>query len=594
MSLQSNPQQSTTVYTQPTSEEEKKYYSTHSRKRMVYGLIMTVLQAIHAALAIPAWDASFQDMLSKVPSLLPLSVWLAAGALITFHALFRVTWETYWYDKWDKDTRTDSSIWIPAAIMILLLWADKQGAQRFLAKQINPIAERQVEPVNEQHKIDMAEIQQSYDKNKAEISSTYRDKERAATLPYDRQLKSLRNRRAEDKEERRAINAQIASLEAQRDKALAPVLSERGDKLKQALETYTQDKKNQSGWHDQRILDIASHNTAENHRFVSELGNTHTYGWIISAVLLFLISALGYARVRINVRSGILPLRNYTLLDAHGSALERIWTAISDAFNRRSQQFAVWCHQILSPKQAIRSFDGTVVVEPGTYNTPEGFYSQPEPAALPGKQADSPHPTTEMTSDERIIRWAEHFTRLIAVYDKEKAAGRDIQAQEQLVYINSASGPIVPEAKLLGLRYGVMPGFPELMVWRVSNPDHKVPLSQVTEGALTSNIQEEQPEAGEPEHLFKQNLDLFKQTILPSTDSQGRVIGIKYRKENDEWVTYPLTQVQAFHRRYLSRALEKPTEANKEGYAKWNYALSLFGKGERVPLGPADVRPVTL
>lgn len=115
------------------------------------------------------------------------------------------------------------------------------------------------------------------------------------------------------------------------------------------------------------------------------MANAGTTGWIISAVLLLLICALGYAQVRINVNSGILPKRNFTVLDAHGSMIERIATALGDAINRRTLQFSVWLHRLLSPSKELQSFDGTVVARPGNYNTPKGVLVHPNNPPLPSE-----------------------------------------------------------------------------------------------------------------------------------------------------------------------------------------------------------------
>ena len=219
-------------------------------------------------------------------------------------------------------------------------------------------------------------------------------RESAATIKYDRAIAAERRRlnSAETPADRRAINGRIASLNAQRDNALAPILAQKADALQRALDNYTSRRNAETARRDQSVAGITSTNQAEMMRYQTEMSSVHGYAWILSLSLLLLISALGYARVRINVKSGIIPLRNYTVLDAHGSTIERIGTAFGDAFNRRSQQFAVWLHRTLSPNDPITSFDGTVVARPGTYNTPDGFL-QPNP---------DPHPP--VTDQEAILK----------------------------------------------------------------------------------------------------------------------------------------------------------------------------------------------
>ena len=141
-------QSSTTMWTQPETEEQQRYFSKHAPKRRAYGLIMTLLQAVHAFLAFPAWITNFEWALAKFPLLLPAAPWLAVVALTAFHWLFRVTWTTFWYDKLDKDDRTDSSPFLPIVILLVLLWTEKEGAERFLTGQITPPALVATTPVD--------------------------------------------------------------------------------------------------------------------------------------------------------------------------------------------------------------------------------------------------------------------------------------------------------------------------------------------------------------------------------------------------------------------------------------------------------------
>ena len=111
---------STTVWSQPSTEEQVRYFSKHAPKLRAYGVIQTIMQAAHTALAFASWLMVFSWALQNTEW-----IWLApimsGGALITLHYLFRVTWSTFWYDRLDDDPNTDSSVFIPVAIIALLL-----------------------------------------------------------------------------------------------------------------------------------------------------------------------------------------------------------------------------------------------------------------------------------------------------------------------------------------------------------------------------------------------------------------------------------------------------------------------------------------
>lgn len=379
------------MWSQPSTDDQRRYYSKHAPKRRVYGVIQTILQCAHAGLAFAAWASIFAWALQKFAGAPYLVTLLSVGSLAALHSLFRVTWSTFWYDRLDDDPNTDSSFVIPIGILVLLLFIEVKGATMFLSGQVKEAAAIDASPIDASHQTAIASIDQAYQNEKAEIISVYKAKEQAAAAPYDRQIRSATARlNGADADQRKAINRQIASLRAQRDQATSPVLSARADALQKALDVSTQRKAGESGRRDQAVASIDQRNQQELMRYHAEMSSVGSYAWMLSATLLFLIAALGYARVRINVKSGILPLRNYTVLDAHGSTIERLGTAFGDAFNRRSQQFAVWLHREMSPKNAITSFDGTVVAKPGTYNTPAGFHPPtptPEAAPLPDEAA---------------------------------------------------------------------------------------------------------------------------------------------------------------------------------------------------------------
>lgn len=364
------------MWTQPANDEQRRYYSKHSPKRRVYGWIMTLLQTAHGFLAFAAWTSIYLWVFKAVPSMLFLAPVLSISTLFALHILFRTTWDTFWYDRLDDDPNTDSSVFLPGAIIALLLLAEVNGAQQYLAGQVKTPEKQHTADIEASHSTTLSAFEQAYKNDVAKIEDTYKSKERAATAYHDRQLRTLRSRRADTDADRRSIRSQITAAETARERDLAPVLKAKADALEAAYHNYNTAKTAELNRRSAAVADVDTHNRAETARYQSDMGNVSTYAWVLSVCLLALIAGLGYARVRINVKSGILPLRNYTVLDAHGSVVERFATAIGDAWNRRSLQAAVWFHKLLSPNGAVTSFDGTIVARRGTYNTPEGFFPE--------------------------------------------------------------------------------------------------------------------------------------------------------------------------------------------------------------------------
>lgn len=383
----SKQQTSTTMWTTPSTPEEENYYSKHAPKRKVYSVITTVLQLAHIALAYFAWAGIFTWGLGNMslhPIIIPL---LALGVLIALHTLFRTNWSIFWYDRLDDDPNTDSSPWIAIIILGLLLFTEQQGARLYLEAQVKPAEIVTTTNADSIHQINLSALTATFERDKQNIYDLANQKIRASTLTLENKIKTLKRRRAKSDAERRHINNQIIALEAQRIKILEGIEQERSANLQGALLAYNSQKANAATVHSAEANRIVSGNTDEAQRYKAEMANVSKYSWIISIALLSIIAALIYAMVRINVKSGILPRRTYTILDAHGSPFDRIYTAISDALNRRWLQLATAIHRSLSPKGALTSFDGTVVAMPGKYNTPSG--------QVPAKS----HPTL---SDEEI------------------------------------------------------------------------------------------------------------------------------------------------------------------------------------------------
>jgi hypothetical protein len=410
-SAQQAAEKSTTVWSQPSNEAQRRYFSKHSPKRRAYGVIQTMFQVGHAALAFAAWATIYYWALERWAFLLPAVPVLSLATLSMLHWLLRVTWSTFWYDRLDDDPNTDSSVFLPILIIALLLVTEWKGAQQYMLGQVKPPTIAPTTGVDSSYNHTTSGFQAEYQQEVAQITSTLDAKIRAAAAPYNGEIANLKARGARDDAERRYIATKIRQAEAQRTKATATAEQGKADALAKALADYQARKGTEAQRRDAKVLQIDQANQRAVTDHQSEVDSVGGYAWILSIIILGLILGLGYARVRINVKSGILPLRNYTVLDAHGSVPERLHTAISDAANRRSLQLAVFVHRLLSPRKAITSFDGTVVAQPGTYNTPHGFFNTPSTATAahtpppPAPEpAQSPTPPSDSMVYEKVIR----------------------------------------------------------------------------------------------------------------------------------------------------------------------------------------------
>jgi hypothetical protein len=272
------------------------------------------------------------------------------------------------------------------------------GAQHFLINNIDKPVAVDAAPVDTEHATLLSHFDQSYSNDARRINEVFAAKLAASKKMWNSRIYSANNESAANEVAQKAKRRKVSGLISQRDADIGAIESAKADELSKALAAFNDRKRQEEQRRDRAVARIDSTNVAASQAYADDVTDAGSYAWLISIALLGLIAGLGYARVRINVKSGILPLRNYTVLDAHGSAAERIGTAIGDAFNRQSMKAAVAIHKALSPSGAITSFDGTVIAKQGTYNTPAGFH-----------QVQPPTPSHKVDAGEA---WAKVFAKM--------------------------------------------------------------------------------------------------------------------------------------------------------------------------------------
>ncbi len=604
---------STTVWSQPSTEEQVRYFSKHAPKLRAYGVIQTIMQAAHTALAFASWLMVFSWALQNTEW-----IWLApimsGGALITLHYLFRVTWSTFWYDRLDDDPNTDSSVFIPVAIIALLLVTEISGAKMYLAAQVKPAELKETSAISSEHSAEIDLLEKSYANDESRINKLYKGKLAAITSAMDSRIRAAES-----------ANEPVGKLYSQRAKAVADIESARAAELEKALARYQSGKEKAMSRRDLIVNSIDTHNQTEAQRFQQDMGATGTNAIIMSVGLIGLIMGLGYSRVRINVKSGIMPKRNYTVMDAHGGVADRFSTAISDAFNRQSMKAAVALHRTLSPSDPITSFDGTVIAIPGTYNTfdapkqkqpkphqyqgetdddirakvanklmaaasrgeisitPEMLHREYEKARqMNGTYASAPieqPPVLTPNPNQLFAQFKSHIIEQMKRFDNtdDPAERKEINA---FVFQTPAS-PIVQIGKKLGLRWGVSNG--HVVVGKQSSEYvHRLDKVSTIDMLDAAPTDDEDTDDIEPDALFKHDTQMFKQNIKPEYDDHGNVIGIRYLKKKGVWDTKSFAGVKAMWNIYHKRSKKTPTPAVLAGLDAWYYAMQFFQEGREV------------
>jgi uncharacterized membrane protein len=404
-------QKSVSRWSKPHTPDQVAYYSTHAPKRRIYGLVQTVVQVLWAAVSYVACLNLFDWFFVHAPALQGASPYLAGVTLVALHVLLRTTYQTYWYDKLDNRTETDSSPILPLLIMGALVLLDYHGAKIFVSGQIEKQKYADTGGIEEQHKSTVAKLEQEYAERRREVESIYDQKANNAALPYEQKAAALRRVRAKSGNEAKYIRGQIADLERKAAAAKVPYQNTKSDSLNTAATAHQLRKSKAEQRRDKLLGKADSHNDGEDARYKTALADADGFAWIVSLFFMLVFALLGYSIVRINVKSGILPERQYTDLDAHGSALDKIGIAFSDAAKRQMHRFAVGLHNALAANaRELTDFDGNVIVRDPAQNRPT------LPDSTGRNNGSNNRVTTMPKSDQRSIIARVHTPTIPELY----------------------------------------------------------------------------------------------------------------------------------------------------------------------------------
>lgn len=353
-------------WTRPSTPEEQQYYSTHSSERNMYGYAATALQILHAAIdfaymrILVGWgiarflgeDSVFIDI-------------IAITAILVLHAILRVSWSTYWYDKLDDRTETDSSIWLPLIVAAIIVAVGFQGSQKMMHSMIGGPEMMSDSSLNASTNAAITTNAASNAADIAEIKSAYADRIKGIKRKYNAQI-SQYNRKALTDADRQYIRTKVAPIQREMEAELSQIEAEKTEKILQLTNSKINSDQSVRSRTDTILRKMAALNAAELDRVEQERRSVGQYAWFVSLFLVIVIMYILYKRVRINAKSGIFPVRDFTMMQEHGSVIERIITAFTDAMSRRGYAFGTWLHKFLSPAK-MDDLDTRLIVKESTY-----------------------------------------------------------------------------------------------------------------------------------------------------------------------------------------------------------------------------------
>lgn len=336
----------------------------------MFGTLAVVLQLVHMAvdfLAIRTLVAHGLDRFFGEGSAATTIV--AIVAITAMHTVLNVSWTTYWYDCLDKDTRTDSSMLLPLGIAIMMVFLGYRGTSAVLNDLIEKPELHDSDGLNEGKKAAMATIAQSADGQAKQVRDTYSSRIKSTKNKYATEIRGYRSRKARSEADRDYVARLVADGENKRDQAVAALEAERDAQLTSITSSRVGAESAASARADTLLGKMTAIDVAELDRVRQEKEGVWRYAFGLSAGLIIIIMLLLYKKVRINVESGILPVRDFTKMQEHGSLGERLGAVLSDIWQRNMFSLTTKLHRWFSPRD-LTELDGRVITEQGSYMSP--------------------------------------------------------------------------------------------------------------------------------------------------------------------------------------------------------------------------------
>lgn len=581
------------MWTRPNTEAQEAFYSKHGHKRSKYIFAAKLMQLVWLLVAtlgahsILTWLTSTIDIVDQMAEGGNILLWGVAFTLsVALHSLLAPVLETFFQDKLDDDPNTDSTVWMPLMISLLLIGFGFFGTQAFLQGYIPPaeLADRQ--SISTEAKSEMSAARADYDAAVATIQSTFSQKKKSKSAAYDKRIASWWKRTIISDKDKAFVNKNVAALRAKKATALDAIAADEATALSDALAAFNAEKQALRTDKNAAITRADQNDATEKHRVATEKMQAFNFAWLIDVILAICFWFFTYAQIRISVKSGIIRVRQFSVLDAHGGFFHKLYNyVIVDAWKRASHNVLTTAHDKLAVR-TLKDFDGHSI-ETETH-APIARISPPEPTPDPKPSTQEDFSAEQLRNIKLFVKaWDKYYHSDNSDDIIEAHRIRKELAQDDIEIRFAKNGRRITPHKVTGCdinksvaKHPYPASLPAQERAQAPTPS-TMDVTEKAEAAPTKP--ETTTEVAELPDFVRIEGDMFvfqhdETAIKLEKDHIGRVVGVKYRKSGleNKWAVYGEPTVRGFVKQYQTRLKTNTSQANLNGFKKWNWIHQQF------------------
>lgn len=410
------------LYTQPSTDEQRRYYSKHSGKLGVYVTGRRVIQyLLWLPIATFALAHLLFESLVHIAPAMSMNIWLVVCAPVMFiaHRLLSQTFKTHFYDKWDDNPSTDSSLVTPLIIGCLLVALEYKALSIYMTGAVEKPVAMDFAPVDAAHNSRIDRAKADYEEAKKTVREDFEAQKRLASPKDVAELERIAATKPATLAERDYLKARAAELQRkiESNPKAAKITRSMADSLASMQAAHMGYLASMTARREKAVAGVDELNAKKEAQYSTDLMDARHYAGFISAICFLLFAILARAEVRIKTRSGIFPIRQFNDLRAHGDTAEKFNLAFSDIFDRNMHKLATAVHSLGSKNAGeLRSFDGRLFMQNGNYQeAPAPKQQQPHGQTAPQKQSPAP----PQFFSEKSLHEIERYERELAAKEAE-------------------------------------------------------------------------------------------------------------------------------------------------------------------------------